>query len=312
VSFSFCLYYRFLSPGPATDKKSADAGFLFKSLALPNSVPQSFSECAPSDLIFVILSFDKLCGRIFAAIWILLVIFTVHQLTATSYTVHSFSPIKSFYEVGMPEDHKNPPKDQSEEEVLKPLETDIPNPARTKTKSWQDRMMPIMAGMLVALTLFFFIATFVQMSYLHWNILNSPPIQFDIASGDALIEGADNFVDLYEARQFEIRATMERFIVEKRYHQAGVLLMSGLWLRYLGFVTGMILALLGAAFVLGKLREPTQKLEGKFSDISLSISTASPGIILALLGVVLMFATLLDRDTYNVSDANVYLSVAAD
>ncbi len=210
----------------------------------------------------------------------------------------------------MQEDPKNPPENQTEKEVSKPSEADSQKPVRRKPKSWQDRMLPIMAGMLIALTLFFFIATFVQMSYLHWNILNSPPIEFDIASGNALIEGADNFVDIYEARQFEIRASMERFIVEKRYHQAGVLLMSGLWLRYLGFVTGMILSLVGASFILGKLREPTQKLEGKFSDISLSISTASPGIILALLGVVLMFATLIDRDTYNVSDANVYLSVA--
>ncbi len=209
----------------------------------------------------------------------------------------------------MEEDHNNLQKDQTEKEGSKLSATGTPKPVRRKSTSWQERMLPIMAGMLIALTLFFFIATFVQMSYLHWNILNSPPIEFDVASGEALLAGADNFVDLYEARQFETRAAMERFIVEKRYHQAGVLLMSGLWLRYLGLVTGMILSLVGASFILGKLREPTQQLEGNFSQISLSISTASPGIILALLGVVLMFATLVDRDTYNVSDANVYLSV---
>lgn len=178
----------------------------------------------------------------------------------------------------------------------------------TKAKpKWQERMLPVMAGMLIALTFFFFIATFIQMSYLHWNILNSPPIEVDPASGEALVTGSNSFNEIYQAHEFEVRTAMERYIIEKRYHQASVFLMSGLWLRYLGFITGMILALIGASFILGKLRDPEQQLEGKFSEVSLSIRTASPGIILAVLGVVLMFATLMDRDTYNVSDSNVYL-----
>jgi hypothetical protein len=178
-----------------------------------------------------------------------------------------------------------------------------------KKKNWQERMLPLMVGMLIALTLFFFVATFVQMSYLHWSILNSPTIDLDSTGEDALTTSVSTFEEFLQARQFEIRAAMERFIVEKRYHQASAYLMSGLWLRYLGFITGMILALLGASFILGKLREPAQKLEGAFSEISLSISTASPGIILAVLGVALMFATLLDRDIYNVTDANTYLPI---
>lgn len=189
------------------------------------------------------------------------------------------------------------------------VENSHPKTRAGNKKNWQERMLPLMVGMLIALTLFFFIATFVQMSYLHWTILNSPPIDVASISENALLIGTTTFEERSQARQFELRAAMERFIVEKRYHQASAYLMSGLWLRYLGFITGMILALLGASFILGKLREPAQKLDGTFLEISLSISTASPGIILAVLGVVLMFATLLDRDTYNVTDANTYLPI---
>ena len=44
-------------------------------------------------------------------------------------------------------------------------------------------------------------------------------------------------------------------MIKQRYHQANVLLMAGVRVRYPGLVTGMILALIGAVFVLGKIRE---------------------------------------------------------
>ena len=100
---------------------------------------------------------------------------------------------------------------------------------------------------------------------------------------------------------------MEAFIVTQRYHHASVLLMFGLWTRYLGFITGMILALVGASFVLGKLREPAQRLAGRLSTFDFSLRTTSPGVILTVLGVLLMFTTILDKDMYEVTDGNVYL-----
>jgi hypothetical protein len=52
-----------------------------------------------------------------------------------------------------------------------------------------------------------------------------------------------------------ILSSLETNIVERRYHQANVSLMSRVWTRYLGFVTGMVLAMVGSIFILGKLRE---------------------------------------------------------
>lgn len=180
---------------------------------------------------------------------------------------------------------------------------------RAKVKRrWQERLLPTMNGLLIGLTIFFFLTTFGQMAYLHWSILQSPPVDINQEAGSALIDTAQTFEDRLQARELDVKSRMEVYIVTQRYHHAGTLLMYGLWLRYLGFITGMILALIGASFVLGKLREPSQKLEGKFSGIDVSLRTTSPGIILALLGVILMFATIVDKDPYNVTDTSIYLS----
>jgi len=179
--------------------------------------------------------------------------------------------------------------------------------AKPKPK-WQERLLPTMNGLLIGLTLFFFITTFGQMAYLHWSILQSPPVDINQEAGNALLDSAQTFEDQMQARELDVRSRMEVYIVTQRYRQVSVQLMAGLWTRYLGFITGMILALVGASFVLGKLREPSQRLEGKFSGFDVSLRTTSPGIILATLGVVLMFATILDKDAYEITDANVYLS----
>jgi hypothetical protein len=192
-----------------------------------------------------------------------------------------------------------------------PAKTGRQKTGTSRPASWQERLLPLMRSMLVALSAFFFLVTLVQMSYLHWSIFRSPPILIDSASGLSLFASSNRFEDLYQARQFEIRAAMERYIVEKRYHQISVQLMSGVWLRYMGFITGMILAMVGASFILGKMRVTDQEMEGKYAGVSLSLRSTSPGIILAVLGVILMFATLVDKDVYEVEDANIYLSVFA-
>lgn len=195
-----------------------------------------------------------------------------------------------------------------------PLESDTGRLASVATeeafdqdRGWQQRLLPLMAGMIVALTILFFVVTLAQLAFLQASILQSPPIELDQTLSEALRGHDVTFDELYRLRQFEVLVAMERYTAEKRYHQAGVLLMSGLWLRYLGFFTGMILALIGASFILGKLRESRQELEGRFAQIGVTLRTASPGIILAALGVILMVVALMDRDSYNVTDANIYL-----
>lgn len=181
-------------------------------------------------------------------------------------------------------------------------------PPGTPAPKWQERLLPLMSGLLIGLTVFFFAASFIQLLYLHANISRAPQVDLAPAAGSDPAVQALNFEQLMQARQLDIESRLEANLIERRYHMASVALMSSLWVRYLGFVTGMILALVGASFVLGKLREPLSELEGKFSDIGISLRSTSPGIILVVLGVALMLATIVDRDTGGVTDVPVYFT----
>jgi hypothetical protein len=79
------------------------------------------------------------------------------------------------------------------------------------------------------------------------------------------------------------------------------------WALYLGFVTGMILSLMGAVFVLAKLRETETEVSAQAAGARYAIKSASPGIIMAVLGVVLMMTTILTNHRIDVLDAATYL-----
>ncbi|NIN68296.1 MAG: hypothetical protein GTO63_27030, partial [Anaerolineae bacterium] len=58
---------------------------------------------------------------------------------------------------------------------------DVQPEALTSVK-WQERLLPLMSHMVVGLTLFFFVASFAQLAYLHWSISRSPQMEL----GEAL------------------------------------------------------------------------------------------------------------------------------
>lgn len=196
---------------------------------------------------------------------------------------------------------------------IKPSDLEVRDDQKTRQTTSrrnkrEDRLLPIMTRLLVGLAIFFLLVTTAQMAYLHFTISQSSPVDLNPSSEQSLTNVAVSFDDHLTSRKLEILAKMEAYIVENRYHQASVSLMAGLWLRYLGFVTGMILALVGASFVLGKLREPVTEFKGSLSSIDLSLRSTSPGIILVILGAALMIATIVDEDTYLVEDYRIYLT----
>jgi len=171
-----------------------------------------------------------------------------------------------------------------------------------------------MISMLAALTLFFFCASFVQLYYLHGRIEKSPKLDLSTAldrySGEQKTTSVKDRLDFTRWRTL---ATLEGYAIAHRYHQANVSLMSRIWVRYLGFVTGMILALVGAAFILGKLREPEATLEAKVTtEAGFSIASTSPGLILAVLGTALMVTTILARQPMEIKDTSLYMSLWPD
>jgi hypothetical protein len=102
---------------------------------------------------------------------------------------------------------------------------------------------------------------------------------------------------------------MEEKSLDRRYSQGGLLLVSRIFTKYLGFFTGMILAIVGAVFVIGKLQESTSDIEGSMSDqMKLKIVSSSPGIIFGVLGTVLMLSTILQHAEISVKDQPLFLN----
>ena len=125
----------------------------------------------------------------------------------------------------------------------------------------QDRLLPLMVTMLIVLALLFFIAGFVQFYYLNQMIEKGPRLE-----ASALVDDHFKLLDSTTPEQqldfirWKTLSLLEGHAVQQRYHQAKIFLMSRIWTRYLGFITGMTLALVGASFILGKLREPESRL----------------------------------------------------
>jgi hypothetical protein len=172
--------------------------------------------------------------------------------------------------------------------------------ARPGKSAWQDRLLPLMSLMLIGLTLFFVTVSYLQLSHLSERILAGP--QLDLTP--ALTSQMDDADFVAHWRALVI---LEGNALERRHHQANVLLMSRVWLRYLGFLTGMTLSLIGSAFILGKLRERPTSGSAEGMGWSISTTSTSPGIILALLGVSLMIVAIVSTPAVSVTDGRAYL-----
>ena len=188
-------------------------------------------------------------------------------------------------------------------------QTDIPSEIIEEpgTSGWQERLLPLMSGMLLLLTIFFIVATFVQALEMQQRIADaSKEIDPSIASTLRQEASLDPAGELEYAR-WQTMARLEGHAIHRRYQQASLVLMSRVWIIYLGFVTGMILSLVGAAFILGKIREPTSQFGADSAFWKLSISSTSPGLILAVMGTVLMVTTMVIRAEVDVKDAALYI-----
>ena len=184
-------------------------------------------------------------------------------------------------------------------------------------RTWQRRLLPLMVGLLVALTAFFIVASFVQLYYLQTRIEKAPRLDLgpamtsldeiakDMQSGKIQDPRALN--SRIEQARWQTLSILEANVLQRRYHHAGVLLISRIWTRYLGFVTGTILAMVGAAFILGKLQEASSNLGAEGGLWKVSLTTASPGLVLAALGTILILATLATSMDLSVNDGPVYL-----
>ncbi len=174
---------------------------------------------------------------------------------------------------------------------------------------WQNRMAPLMAGAVVVTAVFFAVVMLVRFAAIEAALQEPPAAALTIPWTVAGREPA-TWHEQQQLATAEATFSLERDLIARRYREAGAALSLRLWTRLMGFLTGMILAMVGAAFVLGKLTSPESEISGGASGATLSVKSASPGIVLAVLGAILIGISLVMPVTADVHDAAIYFGRA--
>ena len=180
---------------------------------------------------------------------------------------------------------------------------------RVHQRQWQQKLLPLMVRMLLGIAVFFFMASIAQLAYMHWRIDQTS--RLDLREPTQLLLAATGSPDLdrSERATLLIRGLLEADVIERRHHQARVMLMARVWTVYMGFVTGMSLALTGAAFILGRVHGSTTTVKFDAALIKAEATASAPGMLMAFLGVVLMLVTILVNHTIVVEDRNIYFRI---
>ncbi len=181
--------------------------------------------------------------------------------------------------------------------------SDTTNKDKLRLNRWQNELMPFMKWMLIIFSAFFLSASLFQLYYLHKKI----DYEENLNIGKYLDEHAPN--DGREDIKWLTVSKLEEHALSRRYHQANVSLMAGIWMKYLGFLTGMIICLCGAVFILGKIETSSEsklELENEVSGKSV-LQSSSPGIFMVLLGVVLIIFINQFENKVDLKDGPAYI-----
>jgi len=181
------------------------------------------------------------------------------------------------------------------------------NSADRELVLWQRRLLPFMTAFVVAMAGVFFVFSGLHLYQVTAFIetQHGPNIR-EVIQSEIAKPTADK-VTSDEVNQHAL-LLLEADTLDKRYHQASALLISRIWSRQLAFITGMVMAFLGAVFILGKLSESASQISGSGAELKLAITSASPGIILSFFGTVLLVSSLYVRATLDVIDAPAYVN----
>lgn len=171
---------------------------------------------------------------------------------------------------------------------------------------WQRKLLPFAIAAISLMALFFFATSLLQIDRLGKAISYKPSAEVE-RSLAAYERRPDAAAPDLAYMQWKTRVLLERDALSHRYAQVNATLMLRAWTRHLGFLTGMILAMVGSVFILAKLREGETTLSGEGAGAKAALATSSPGIVLAVLGTVLMVVTLTANFEFSTTDVPVYI-----
>ena len=175
---------------------------------------------------------------------------------------------------------------------------------------WQQKLLPVMATTLALLTLFFCASLTYETISVQKHIESAHEI--DLNPLIAKLDNAKAADSAAAVNEFRTKAAtlLEANVIERRYHQASAAAMGRIYLIFLGFATGMVLALAGATFILGKMKESETAIDGEGPSFKASVRSGSPGLLLALFGTALMLCTIFSKAEISVHDQALYLGPA--
>ncbi|MGL4541697.1 MAG: hypothetical protein ACRCUI_04215 [Polymorphobacter sp.] len=165
--------------------------------------------------------------------------------------------------------------------------------------SWRRRLMPFAIVMILFGSAFFIWVSYQQFSDIAGSIKAS-------SGGNEIVQviigdqGAANPMPMAEKAQLLMAERAQRANLSR----ASASLLVSLWTRNMGFVTGMILAMVGATFILSRLDDAGSQLSAEQGMIKGSLKTSSPGIVLVVLGTVLMVIAMSVRYTESGKDSS--------
>ena len=172
---------------------------------------------------------------------------------------------------------------------------------------WRRRLLPVMRGALVFLTCFFLVTTLFQYYQLYGDIRQQPS---NVTETMAILAKhlPESQRTSIEYMDWSVRVMLEADAMRLRHQHVNASQLMRAWTRYTGFLIGLVLAFVGAFFILGRLAEPASQVSVEASGVKGSVNSNSPGIILAVLGCCLMFVTLYLHTDFTVEDRPVYLN----
>ncbi|MBT8287309.1 MAG: hypothetical protein KJO00_04790, partial [Bacteroidia bacterium] len=106
------------------------------------------------------------------------------------------------------------------------------------TQKWQNRAFPFMVWTICFFSVFFIVATAFQL----YSIRSK--IEYQEKNEIVFTDKFENIDSQIKLDQLTLRtqAQLEVYALQRRYHQSNMLLISRIWIQYLGFLIGTILA----------------------------------------------------------------------
>jgi hypothetical protein len=177
--------------------------------------------------------------------------------------------------------------------------------------NWHQKIFPVVTIIIFVLATVFIAVSFLQFSNISSYLQSAPSSNPQLIIDKALNVSPEQLKESFETGayipQWAGLFMLESVALEKRHHQANALLASRLWIRYLSVVSGMILVTVGSIFILAKLQDSSTEIQGETESIKLKVASASPGLILAMLGTALILTALLNNPTIELKDGKVYM-----